>query len=149
MTDRECQDALERLRRFLSLILAFGMVGVEAELLLIGHTDAWQQWIPLGLLGVGLVALVVQAVRPTPVRRRWFVGVMLLFVVSGAVGIALHYQGNVEFELEVAPSTSGFALVRAALTGATPALAPGTMTLLGLVGLVAGYRHPSLDVMKE
>jgi hypothetical protein len=38
----------------------------------------------------------------------------------------------------------GFELVRNTLTGATPVLAPGSMSLLGLVGLAQVYRHPSL-----
>jgi hypothetical protein len=31
-----------------------------------------------------------------------------------------------------------------ALTGATPVLAPGSMSLLGVIGLALTYRHPLL-----
>ena len=68
---------------------------------------------------------------------------MLAFVASGGLGVALHYRGNEAFELEMYPSRAGFELVRETLTGATPVLAPGSMSLLGLVGLVVTYRHPS------
>jgi hypothetical protein len=54
--------------------------------------------------------------------------------------VGLHYQGNVEFERELAPDASGLPLVWEALKGATPALAPGTMMLLGAVGLTAAPR---------
>jgi hypothetical protein len=67
---------------------------------------------------------------------------MLLFVVSGGVGAGLHYDGNVEFELEMYPSMTGLELVGKTLTGATPVLAPGTMVLLGLVGIAVTYRQP-------
>jgi hypothetical protein len=67
---------------------------------------------------------------------------MGLFVLSGGIGVVLHYQGNVAFELEMYPTLSGMELVSRTLTGATPVLAPGSMTLLGLVGLAATYRHP-------
>jgi hypothetical protein len=60
------------------------------------------------------------------------------------IGVGLHYTGNAEFEVEMYPSLSGLALVGGALTGATPVLAPGSMTLLGLVGLAYTYRHPRL-----
>jgi hypothetical protein len=36
-------------------------------------------------------------------------------------------------------------LVSKTLTGATPVLAPGSMSLLGLVGLAFAYRHPVLQ----
>ena len=69
---------------------------------------------------------------------------MLSFALSGVVGFWLHYSGNVEFEREMAPAIGGVALVREAMMGATPALAPGTMILLAAVGLAFTYRHPAL-----
>ena len=39
----------------------------------------------------------------------------------------------------------GLELVWEALKGATPALAPGAMAQLGLVGLAFAYRHPLLS----
>jgi len=35
-------------------------------------------------------------------------------------------------------------LVEKVLTGATPVLAPGSMALLGLIGLTHSYRHPAI-----
>jgi hypothetical protein len=35
-------------------------------------------------------------------------------------------------------------LISKTLTGATPVLAPGSMSLLGFVGLAFTYRHPAL-----
>jgi hypothetical protein len=67
---------------------------------------------------------------------------MVLCLFAGLVGLGLHYQGNVEFELEMYPSMGGVDLVWEALTGATPALAPGTMVGLGLLGLAYTHRHP-------
>jgi hypothetical protein len=69
---------------------------------------------------------------------------MMLFIVSGGIGIGLHYDGNVEFELEMYPSLSGVELIGKTLTGATPVFAPGTMALLGLIGLALTYRHPAV-----
>jgi hypothetical protein len=70
--------------------------------------------------------------------------VMAMFVASGALGIYLHYRGNVEFELEMYPDRRSFELFRETMAGATPALAPGTMVLLGLIGLVYAHQHPRL-----
>jgi hypothetical protein len=121
------------------------MIGMSAELLLIGHRETVQQQIPLLLLGLGIVAVVWHAAAPRAVTVQALQVTMLLFVISGVLGVVLHYRGNVEFELEMYPSMSGLELVQKTLTGATPVLAPGSMTLLGLIGLTHTYKHPSLE----
>lgn len=135
---------LARLRALLMATLVVGMLGTATELLLLDHTEGWQQQLPLVLLAAGLLACVVHAVRPSAGTVRLVQAVLLLFVVSGALGILLHYKGNVEFELEMYPEMTGMELFSNTMTGATPVLAPGTMLLLGVVGLAYTYRHPRL-----
>ena len=60
-------------------------------------------------------------------------------------GFVLHFKGNLEFELERDSGLAGIALVWKVLRGATPALAPGALVQLGLLGLVFTHRHPALD----
>lgn len=67
---------------------------------------------------------------------------MMFLLVTGGIGIGQHFDSNVEFELEMYPSMTGVELMGKTLTGALPVLAPGTITLLGLVGLAHTYRHP-------
>jgi hypothetical protein len=138
-------DASARIRTFLLVTLTVGMIGMSAELLLIGHRETLQQQIPLLMLGLGIVAAVWHAAAPRPATVRALQITMLLFVLSGLLGVALHYQGNVEFELEMYPSMGGMELVQKTLTGATPVLAPGSMSLLGLIGLTHAYKHPCLE----
>jgi hypothetical protein len=38
----------------------------------------------------------------------------------------------------------GLKLFKAAITGATPALAPGSLIQMGLLGLAYTFRHPAL-----
>jgi hypothetical protein len=64
------------------------------------------------------------------------------FLLAGVVGIGLHVRGNIEFARELYPSMAGIELVKKTLTGATPVFAPGSLALLGLVGLAHAYRHP-------
>jgi hypothetical protein len=70
---------------------------------------------------------------------------MALCLIAGALGVYLHYRGNVEFELEREPTLSGLALLWEAVRGATPALAPGALAQLGLLGLLYAHRHPLLS----
>lgn len=133
------------MRRLLLATLAIGVCGMSAELLLLGHFESIAQAVPLLLLGVGLAVLVWHVAAPGAASVRALQGTMMLFIVSGGIGVGLHYDGNVEFELEMYPSMSGLELIRNTLSGATPVLAPGTMALLGLVGLALVYRHPALE----
>lgn len=119
------------------------MVGTLAELLLLEHfEDAWQ-WAPIALLGAALLTMVWHALDRGPTTLNVLRGLMVLSVLSGAVGLLLHYKGNVEFELEMYPDLSGWQLFRDSMMGATPALAPGAMLQIGLVGLAWTFRHPA------
>jgi len=132
------------LRPLLLALVAIGAAGLEVELLLQKHYESAWQLTPLVLLGVVLVAAALVWRRPSPRTVRFFQAIMLLCVVAGAVGLFLHYRGNVEFELERESSLQGLRLFWKAVRGATPALAPGAMAQLGLLGLVYSYRHPAL-----
>jgi hypothetical protein len=133
-----------RLRRWLLLVVVLGTLGLVAELLLLDHVETFAQWLPLAVLVAGLAASLAVMVRPEPVSVRIFQLSMLAFVATGATGVFLHYRSNVEFELEMNPTLRGWALVWRSLEGGVPALAPGALTQLGLVGLVFTVGHPGL-----
>ena len=135
------REMLAGLRRFLLLTLMGGIAGMGLELLFIGHVEDRLQLVPVVLLPAGLIALVWHTLRPCRASARGVRLLMALFVVSGLLGVGLHYRGNHEFELEMYPSMAGMELVRETLTGATPVLAPGSMALLGLVGLAAVHGY--------
>lgn len=135
----------DRLRRLLLAVFALGILGTAAELLLLEHYETWQQWLPLAMLTVGLA--VAGAVYRRPGRRTIVAlrATAAAFLLAGALGIYFHLAANFEFEREMDATVSGSELVREMLTGAIPALAPGSMALLGLVGLVTTAGHPALQ----
>jgi len=133
-------------RRLLLAILLLGLAGITAELLLLNHVEDLYQLIPVLLSGAAVVTAALVAVRPTPGTVRLFQSVMLLLLISGAVGVAFHFQATMEFQLEMDPTLAGMALFRKAIVAkAPPALAPGAMTQLGLIGLAYTFRHPALQ----
>lgn len=132
-------------RPLLLWVLLVGMVGTAADLTLLGHTEDRLQWIPLIALGVGVGAVFMTLVTPTLRAVRGLAVVMAGFIATSLAGLYFHFRGNVEFELEMYPSMSGTELIWESLTGATPALAPGSMALLGMIGLVYAFRHPVLQ----
>ena len=144
LADRFSSDTVAALRRLVLAIIGIGAIGLMAELVLLEHYESGWQYTPLVLLGAALVASAIVAWRPSPASVRFFQAVMVLCVTAGLVGVFLHYDGNVEFELEREPLRRGLDLFWEAMRGATPALAPGALTQLGLLGLVYSYRHPAL-----
>ena len=134
------------LRDLLFAIIVIGTLGLIAELLLQEHFESWQQWIPLALLGLGLAATAAVRIRPSPANVKTFQAFMVAYLGAGLLGVYFHYAGNVEFAIERTPELGGFALIWKALRGATPALAPGAMVQLGLLGLAWAYRHPAATV---
>ncbi len=133
---------LVTLRRLILGILLFGLVGTATELTLMGHDEDGWQLIPLVVLTMAVFASVVMLVthaRASVVPL--FRAAMLLLMLSGAIGTVLHYRANREFKLEMDPSLGGVALFWSVIRAkAPPALAPGNMALLGLLGLACVYR---------
>lgn len=125
-----------RLRQMLLALVVVGTAGLVAELLLLEHTESLNQWIPLVALGAGLAAALGVWLVPGPLSMRVFQAVMVVFVAAGTLGIYLHFAGNVEWARERDPALGGMTLVWKALTGATPALAPGALAQIGLLGLI-------------
>jgi hypothetical protein len=137
-------DPLKRVRLWLLAVLVISILGTGIELLLLEHIEGFWQKAPLVMLAVGVVLGLAAGAQPNPMTLRLLQLLMLVFVIAGVWGTWLHYTGNVEFELEMSPAMKGWELFRAAMMGATPALAPGTMSQLGLIGLLYTYRHPAL-----
>jgi len=134
------------LRSLLLALICLGIAGLTTELVLLSHfEDAWQL-VPLVLLAQGASAVVWQLLAPTAISTRYFQLTMALMVVAGVAGIVLHYRGNLEFQLEIDATQSSWDLFRKVIHAkAPPALAPGAMTQLGLLGLVYTFRHPALS----
>lgn len=134
---------LTRIRTFLLLSLALGIIGTAGELVLLGHIESPAQWLPLVALVVSLPVLLWHARAPGKTSVRMLQLLMVVFIVFGIVGVGLHYDGNAEFERELHPDDAGMTFLGHVAAGATPVLAPGSMVLLGLVGMAHAYRHPS------
>ena len=133
------------LRRGLLLIFVLGTVGLGTELLLLGHFEEWRQQVPLVLLALGLVLLAMRILYRGRGILRLFRLTMLAFVLGGMVGLWFHLSANMEFELEMYPTLTGLKLLAKALGGAMPALAPGALVQLGLVGFLYTYQHPVMS----
>jgi hypothetical protein len=136
---------IQIVRRLLLATLVVGLLGTEGELLLLKHTDGLYQLVPTVLIGVALLCIIWFGVSKSRQSLRAIQGVMIMFLASGILGTILHYIRNLTDARESDPSLSGKALYIDATMGSIPALAPGTMIQLGLIGLVFAFRHPVLQ----
>lgn len=135
---------LQTIRRLLLAILMLALIGSALDLLLLAHYEEFWQLVPLVLIGVAVpvTAWVWRAGSARAVIS--FRITMVLVVAAGVAGVALHYTGNREFQHEMDPALAGWALFTAVVTAkAPPALAPASMIQMGLIGLLATYRHPA------
>jgi len=136
---------LRKVRRVLLLMLVAGMTGVATELLFQDHDEGTTQLIPLALIAAAFVTLAWHKFRPSPAAVRAVQLVMTCLVIAGPLGIYYHYGANAEFQREMDPSVTGLALFWKVMAAKTPpAIAPGSVSHLGLLGLVYTYRHPAL-----
>jgi len=133
-------------RRFLLGILLLGLLGIGTELLLLAHDEDVKQLIPFVAIALAAAAIGWVWFAPGPAAIRAFQAAMVLFLLSGAAGTVLHFRANLEFQTEVDPSIKGMALFTKAVRAKTPpALAPGAMIQLGLLGLAYTFKHPAAN----
>lgn len=126
-------------------LLLFGLTATVVDLFLLAHYEDFKQVIPLvtSTLAVGVIGWHVLSGSATSLRI--FQAVMAGLVVTGAVGVVLHFRGNMEFQLDIDPAIGALALFNKVMHAkAPPAMAPGAYVQLGLLGLVYTYRHPVL-----
>jgi hypothetical protein len=135
---------LSSLRRFLLVLLVLGLCGIGADLVALAHyEDSWQL-APLVLIALALFVVGWHLLDGTRMPVRVLRLVMVMFIVAGVTGIVLHYRGNLEFQLEIDPSQGHWSLFKKVIRAhSPPALAPGAMAQLGLLGLAYTYRHPA------
>jgi len=137
------QDTIPALRRVLLAVLLVGLLGTSIDLVLLGHFEETLQLTPLVLLGLGLIVVIWHVIHRGRASVRALQVLMILFVMGGLAGLVLHYRGSMEFQLEVNPELAGLELfLKSVRAKAPPALGPGAMIYLGLLGLAYAYRYP-------
>jgi hypothetical protein len=124
-------------------IVLFGLVGMIVELVFLRHTEGALEILPIALMLAALAVLIWNALRKTEVSRGILLTIMAGLVVSGLVGVWLHYDANVGYERDSNPGAATEEVYRKAVMGATPTLAPGAMIELGLIGMLFALLRPT------
>jgi hypothetical protein len=136
---------LARLRHFLLIISAGVFIMTVTELIFLGHWNETIQFLPFVLSALGLTALALVYFRPNRTSLTMMRWSMIVIGGCSFIGFYMHLSLNLKFWLEVQPSATTWDLIKAALKGENPALAPGILLLGAVIGLAAIYRHPLLE----
>ena len=121
-------------------VLILGMAGLLAELALIAHYEDVTQWIPIALLGAGLLVVAADFVLARSWTQLLIQLTMVLVIAAGILGVYFHYSGSREFQLEMDSQMRGATLMWHVLRAKSPpTLAPGSMIQIGILGL--GYAY--------
>ncbi len=142
-TSRE-SAVLRKVRIMLLGIVALGITGTSVELTLLGHFEEPAQSVPLIVLSGCLAVIIWHFLSPTATSVRMTRVMMMLLIVTAIAGIGYHFLGNLEFKRELYPELAGMDLFVESVTGVTPVFAPGSMLLLGFIGLTHTFRDPCL-----
>jgi hypothetical protein len=133
-------SVVERLRLWVLGVLALGLIGTVTELILLEHYEQPLQFVPLVLIALAVVVLAWHAMRQDIASLRALQIVMGLFVLAGFAGMAAHFNGSAEYQLELNPDMSNWELLEKILHAkAPPLLAPGMMLQMGLLGLAYAF----------
>lgn len=133
-------------RGILLFVLLFSITGSIAELLLIDHYEDRLQLIPLITYGVALLSLIAAALMRSRAAARFAQVMMIAMALTGLLGIILHFRANAEFQMDIDPDLTTSQLIFKSLRAtAPPALAPGIMVTLALVGWAYLYDNPAVQ----
>ena len=136
----DADGIVERLRLWVLGVLVLGLIGTVTELILLEHYEQALQFVPLVLIALGAVVLVWHAMRHDTASLRALQIVMGLFVLAGFAGMAAHFNGSAEYQLELNPDMDKWELLDKILHAhAPPLLAPGMMMQMGLLGLAYAF----------
>jgi len=130
------------LRRAILAILLIVLAGTEAELFLLKHVEDNWQLVPVVIIPLTALVLIWHALSKGSTALRALQTLMAISLLAGGIGVIQHYRANLIDASESDPSLSGKALYIKATAGSIPALAPGTMVQIALLGLAFAFRHP-------
>lgn len=140
VTDRQ---RFRRLRLFLAALSALLFVGTVAELLSVKHYGDRVQLIPFAMCGIGFGLVLLSWWNPSPGMVKGTRAVMALIALSSLIGVYEHIQGNLGFAREVHPHASTTALLKSALTGRDPLMAPGILAVAAILAIAATFAVPA------
>ena len=136
-------DLERQIRRLILALLAFGLTATVVDLFGLEHYEDPWQIVPIAFIGFSLLVVGWHGLTGSAASLLTLRLLMPVMILVGVTGVVLHLRGSLAFQMEASPELAGWALMKKLLAAkAPPALAPGILVQLGLLGSVYGYKHP-------
>jgi hypothetical protein len=135
----DAKKVLDRLYTFFVVFGIFIFVGTIVELSQLNHLGEELQIIPFILLPLGIVLGILMLVTKNPtVQKIAIVGIWVV-AVGGVIGMIVHVSGNLENVFEGGQKMVFSQMIKQAIGGRNPLLAPGTLTIGAAMILAVAY----------
>src|SRR5215471_10966581 len=108
-------EAVKTIRLILLITVVSGMIGLEAELFLLGHIKPLLQLVPVLLIALGLGAMAWPWISPNSRSMKLFQTTMALCIASGFIGIVVHLAFSTCKATKKDKTLHGLTLFRVAL----------------------------------
>src|SRR5262245_19916729 len=136
-------DIERQIRRLILALLTFGLTATVVDLFGLSHYEETLQILPIAFIFLCLLVVIWHVISGSTASLQSLKILMPLMILVGLIGVVLHMRGSLAFQLEANPDLGRWELIKKILHAkAPPALAPGIMVQLGLLGSIYGYKHP-------
>ena len=137
----DSETILKRLRVFLLWFSIFIFAGALVEVSFLNHLREDEQVVPFILLPLGILLSLLMIIKPSSKMAKVVsIGLLAVFI-GGIFGMIVHVSGNLEF-LEGGRSATFGEIIKNAIGGMNPLLAPGILSMGAAVALAALYKYP-------
>lgn len=123
-------------KKLIIVAILFMAIGTGLELYLLDHYEDTLQLIPMVCILLALITFSLLIWRNSNKAETAFKVAFAVNALSGLAGTFLHLKANYEFESEMKPTADSWVVFVESLSGALPALAPGSMILFALIGYI-------------
>lgn len=140
-------DAKKVLDRLYTFFVGFGIfifIGTIVELSQLNHVGEKLQILPFILLPLGILLGILLLVSKSPMVHNIAVIGIWVVAVGGMIGMIVHVSGNLESVFEGGQQLAFGQMVKQAIGGRFPLLAPGTLTIGAAMILAVEYAKKAL-----
>ena len=142
------ETVFKRLYTFFVCFGIFVFIGTLVELSQLNHTREELQFAPFILLPLGIVIGILMLLKTSPGFQKVLIIGMWVVAVGGIIGMFVHVAGNLEGVLEGGQTMAFAQIVKQAIGGRNPLLAPGTLTIGAVEILAVAYAKNAIEKKK-
>src|SRR5262245_14744862 len=100
-------ETVSAIRSIILVVIVMGLAGTGLELVFVDHFEGTAQWVPVVLICLAFLVLGTYGLVRAAALLRVFQAVMIMFIVSGIIGIGFHYQHDVQHAEKDNPGIEG------------------------------------------